>query len=48
MIKMDELQGARNTETGLYRVVHEDFEYRATPQFAIFIIKLLREWGGGR
>jgi len=26
------MQGARNAETGMYTEVHEDFEYRATPQ----------------
>ncbi len=26
------MQGARNAETGMYTRVHEDFEYRATPQ----------------
>jgi len=26
------MQGARNGETGMYTDVHEDCEYRATPQ----------------
>ncbi len=26
------MQGARSAETGMYIEVHEDFEYRATPQ----------------
>ena len=30
----DAVQGARRAETGMYVVIHEDFEHRATPQFA--------------
>ena len=26
-------QGAQHTETGMYLLVHEDFEYCATPRF---------------
>ena len=31
---LDAVQGARRAETGMYVVIHEDFEYRATPQCA--------------
>lgn len=34
MCERDKMQGARNAETGMYAVGHEDFEYRATQQFA--------------
>ncbi len=30
----DAVQGARSTETGMYVVIHEDFEHRATSQCA--------------
>jgi hypothetical protein len=33
------MQGARSAETGMYKLVHEDFEFRATlqtPSGAIF------------
>jgi hypothetical protein len=38
MLAWDEVQGARNAKTGMYMLVHEDFEYRATQQFALAII----------
>ncbi len=33
MCEQGKVQGARNTETGMYTLVHEDFEYRVTRQF---------------
>ena len=30
----DEVQGARSAGTGMYVLLHEDFEQRATQQFA--------------
>lgn len=29
----DKVQGVRSAETGMYKLVHEDFEHRTTPQF---------------
>jgi len=34
MATWDEVQGARNAETEIVRVVQRGCEYRATPQFA--------------
>lgn len=28
------MQGARSAETGMYMEIHEDFEYRVTPQIS--------------
>jgi len=32
------MQGARSAETGMYELVHEDLEHRATPQTAAAVV----------
>ena len=38
MLRQDRWRGARNAETGMYTLVHEDFEYRATKPAACISI----------